>query len=511
MRTEPRPRSGPRGSRAEPLPRAPFGIADELSCYYDAPAEPCNVHLEVLVADRLDEAALRRAIRAALAEQPRALVRRARGGWWQRSYAWEVPGDPDIDPLSVTTWANEQDLGQRRMRFLAAAPSLDSSPPVRLLLAAGPGEDCLILNAHHAALDGISCLELLHGIARHYGTAADSAASHSAAGPGTEASAAEPGRPAVLAAAHPPARAALPARLSGPARLPLPPSLAPPSLVARSSVAPHLPPDSPFTVQAAPRPSGSLILRVLPRPAARIATEVTSGGDGYGFQLITWERVPRLPGTEPGPRVTVNDLLITALVVAIGRWNAAHGRSPGRIRITMPVNARAPGQAGAAGNLSRLTAVTAQPGRGGDVRPLAADVAAQTLAAKNNPGPQVDPLSRALAAAWCPAAVKHRLLRLALRTAGPLICDTSLVTNLGIVADPPRFGPAPVTGMWFSTSAHMPRGLSVGAITLAGRLHLCLRYRHALFSEPAAARFAVTYAAALSEITSQEVDSDRQH
>jgi hypothetical protein len=57
----------------------------------------------------------------------------------------------------------------------------------------------------------------------------------------------------------------------------------------------------------------------------------------------------------------------------------------------------------------------------------------------------------------------------------------------------------------------MPRGLSVGAITLGGKLHLCLRYRHALFSEPAAARFADAYAAALSDITSLGVESDRQH
>jgi len=464
---EPSPRATVRS--AEPLPRAPFGIADELSCYYDAPSEPCNVHLEVRVAVRLDEPALRLAIRAALAQQPRALVRRARVGWWQRSYAWEVPGDPDLDPLSVTTWADDQELAERRTRFLATAPPLDSSPPVRLLLAAGPGEDCLILNAHHAALDGISCLELLRGIARHYGATAGSVgpAASSSSSSASSASAAAFGSAAILA-----------------------------------------------SERAAAEPGGSpaRVRGLLPRPAARIAAEVTSGRDGYGFELIACERMPRMPDAGPGPRPTVNDLLIAALVVAIGRWNAAHGRPPGRIRITMPVNARAPGQAGEAGNLSRLTAVTAQPpGQGADVRPLAADVAAQTVAAKNRPGPQVDPLSRALAAARCPAAVKRRLLRLALRTVGPLICDTSLVTNLGIVADPPRFGPAPATSMWFSTSAHMPRGLSVGAITLAGRLHLCLRYRHALFSATAAARFAGCYAAALGEITSQEVDSDRQH
>jgi arabinofuranan 3-O-arabinosyltransferase len=451
--------------RPGPLPRTPFAVADELSCYYDAPAEPCNVHIEVRVPGHLNEHALRQATRAALAEQPRALVRRAKRGWWQRSYAWEVTAEPDVDPLSLVAWADEDNLAHQRMRFLSAAPPLDSSPPVRLLLASGPGEDCLILNAHHAALDGISCLELVRGIARHY--------SHSGA----------------------PATPAAPVPANG----------------ARPATGPR---------QRA-RAGGARAGGLLPRPAARIAAEARPAEAdqvGYGFRLITCERVPRLPHTGNEPHATVNDLLITALILAIGRWNASHGRSPGRIRITMPVNSREAGQAGAAGNLSRLTAITAQPPHASpssstrdDVRALVADVAAQTLATKAGSGPQVDPLSRALTAAWCPAAVKHRLLRLALRTAGPLICDTSLVTNLGIVADPLRFGPAAASHMWFSTSAHMPRGLSVGAITLGGRLHLCLRYRHALFSEPAAARFAETYSAALSDITSQGVEHDRQY
>ncbi len=456
-----------------PLPRAPFSIADELSCYYDTPAEPCNVHLEVRVPGHLESAALRRAINAALAEQPRALARRAPGGRWQRSYAWEVPGHPDLDPLNATTWADEHELAQQRMQFLAASPPLDSSPPVRLLLAAGPGEARLILNAHHAALDGISCLELLRGIARQYQGAVSSV---------------------------PPA-AAVPARGDDPP--------APPAALARPV------PGEPG------RPSRGWPPGMLPRSAARIAAEVTSAAiraparsdlPGYGFRLITREGVPRVPRTGQDPHVTVNDLLISALIVAIGRWNSAHGRATERIRITMPVNSRAPSQAGAAGNLSRLTAVSARPpDQDGDAWPLVADVAAQTLSARSRPGPQVGPLSWALAAAWCPTAVKRRLLRLALRTAGPLICDTSLVSNLGIVADPPRFGPAPATHMWFSTSAHMPRGLSVGAITLGGNLHLCLRYRHALFSEPAAARFTEIYAAALNDVTGRGGDSDRQY
>ncbi len=430
--------------------RTPFGIADELSCYYDTPAEPCNVHIEVRVPGHLEEPALRQAIRAALAAQPRALVRRAPGGRWQRRYAWEVPAHLDTDPLATAAWTDERDLAQRRMRFLAGSPPLDSSPPLRLLLAAGPGEDRVILNAHHAALDGISCLELLRAVAAHYPGSGDQGAGY-------------PGTP---------------------------------------------PPDSGSRPASARRPG------LLPMPATRIATDRRGGASragrgeqgtrsGYGFRLITFQHVPASPQAGREPHVTVNDLLIAALIVAIDRWNAAHGQPSSRIRITMPVNSRLRGEAGAAGNLSRLTAVTAQlPDHGYELQSVVADVAAQTRWAKHHPGPQVDPLIRALAAPWCPAAVKRRLLRLLLRTAGPLFCDTSLLSNLGVVTKPPRFGHVPASHLWFSTSAHMPRGLSVGAVTLGGRLNVCLRYRRALFSETAAARFTDELTAALSQITS---------
>jgi len=427
----------------------PFGVADELAWYYDAPGEPSNVHLEARVPGHLDAAALRTATEAALAAQPRARVRRAARGAWRLRQVWEVAARPDRDPVTATTWADEEELERERERFLAAAPSLDRSPPLRVLLAAGPGEDRVILNAHHSALDGLSCLELLRSIARHYpgGDGTDGS------GPGADAEPV-PGPTAVR---------------SGPPR-------------------------------PGPRPGGW-------RPAgvARIAADRPGDGgrdrSGSVYRLLP----PRpVPTARPG-RATVNDLLIAALIVAIGRWNADHGRPRGRIRITMPVDSRPPGSDGAAGNLSRLTSVTALAPAGrdpaGELSALIADVAGQTRSAKDHAGPQVDPVSRAWAGAWAPPAVKRRLLRLGLRTAGRLLCDTSLVSNLGVVADPPRFGSLAVSGLWFSTSAHMPRGVSAGAVTIGGRLHLCLRCRRALLGEAAAARFADGFGAALDDIT----------
>jgi NRPS condensation-like uncharacterized protein len=449
--------SGSAGGTAE-LTR--FAAVDELSCYYEGPGEPNNVHLEVRVPGRLDERVLRDAVRAMLAAEPGARARRAARRPWHRGYAWEYPAQTDTDPVSRATWADETELGLRRASFLASSPPVDSSPPFRLLLAAGPGQDCVILNAHHAAFDGMSCLHVLRSIGRHYSGTPDPAAARAAFG-----LAPPPGR---ASAAVTPSARALP-RAGGPAG------------------------------------TGS----TLSLPAARIAAchEALRPGrnePGYGYQLLALPRVPEMPSSGSGPHVTVNDLLITAMIMTIAQWNAAHGRSCRRVRITMPLSGRlADGESAVVGNLSQLAAVTARlPVPDGTDSELAAQVALQTRLAKSHAWPQADPLSRALLSARLPAGFKHRLLRAALRTLGPLVCDTTLISNLGSVADPPRFGSATPAQMWFSTPAHMPRGLSLGVVTVGGRMQLCFRYRRALFDEPAAARFTRAYIEGLAAVSS---------
>jgi NRPS condensation-like uncharacterized protein len=439
------------GRGPSPGSRRPFSVVDELNCYLDSPAEPNNVHLEVWLPGPLSPDGLRAAVAAALAGSPQVRARRAAGGWWRARYRWECPPEADVDPVSVVSWQDEAELDAARAGFLAATPPLGRAPLFRLLLARGPGWDALVLNAHHAAFDGRSCLRLLSLIAENY------------VGELPPAPAAEAGRIA-------PPRPAAPARPGPRTRRP-----------------------------ARKRPLAS---RLPLQRTARIASQHASGRlprprPGHGVSLLGWPDVPAAPQPGNGPGATVNDLLIAALIQAVAGWNTARRRPAGRVRITMPVDTRPSGQGDEIGNLARLCTVTVDPLAAAD---LTATVAGQTREAKNQLGPAVGPVPAAVASTRLPAPVKRWLLRLATRTVGRVGCDTSLLSNLGNVADPPRFGTLSPTRLWFSTSAHMPRGLSLGAATVDGRLQLCLRYRNALLDEAAACDFAAEYATALSAL-----------
>src|SRR5262249_53519046 len=225
---------------------------------------------------------------------------------------------------------------------------------------------------------------------------------------------------------------------------------------------------------------------------------------GYGTQLLAWD-ANAVTGSLRQAGASVNDLLIAALMMTISDWNQTRRAPCGAIRITMPVADRTQGgPTGRWANLSRLTTVTSRVGP--DTRPadLLGRVAVQTRQAKQNPGPQVDLASRALAGAPLPVAVKQVILRGALRVAGSLLCDTSLLSNLGVI-ETIAFAGTPATDVWFSTSAHMPRGLSLGAVTVGGGLRLAFRYRRALFSAADAAEFAARYAKVLDQFTGHEV------
>jgi NRPS condensation-like uncharacterized protein len=465
-RVDLRPR--PPGPR---LPQAlPFAVGDELNYYFSSPGEPNNVHLEAWLPGRLNPGRLRAAVTAVLADTPRAAARRRPSGTWRTRDAWEFAARPDRDPVTEFQWRTVAELDAARARFVSSVPGLDSSPAFQLLLAQGPGWDSLILNAHHALFDGRSSLLLLEQIAARYSALSGP--------PGTD-------------------RRDLTGTGTGPApvihigQLAPAPAAPGPAGAGRSGT-------GRFSTgrgqgrHAAPRLAG--------RRSARIARQHAAGhpatAPGYHLRLLDWPTVP-VGAQRPGqPRVTVNDLLIAVLAETVNRWNSARLARPAFIRISMPMDSRSPGQ-NEMGNLSRLATVTVDPRRTGT---LAETVAGQTRLAKAAPGPLVRPGQAAFTRTRLPVPVKRAVVRLALRWFGHLTCDTSLLSNLGI-CEPPAFGSLTPARLWFSGPAHMPRGLAVGAVSVGGRLQLCLRYRKALLDEAAGEAFAAEFAAALQAMS----------
>jgi NRPS condensation-like uncharacterized protein len=433
----------------------PLMPIEELDFYLDSVADPSLIQLELLAGGHLDVAVLRTALADVLAADPTTRRHLAATSRWRRRLCWEAgaPGHDD-DVLTVASWRSPGELAALRERVSAwPIPLRDRS--VRLVLAAGPERDVVILQTHHAAFDGISSLALLTAIGTAYRERTGGLASS--------------GPQAVRLLVTRPFGTVGPARTRGADWIPRTPT----RIAAR-----------------------------LPGAATRIAAHsVRPDRPGYGYVQRSLP-VPRPAREGSGPFPTVNDLLVAALIRTVDRWNAAHGRRSGRIRVSVPVSDRGQQNRWAdPGNQTRLIRVTAHSRERADPGRLLAHVAAQTRAAKKRPMARLDATSRLLATGWAPAAIKCSAVRLARRVAAPLCTDTALLSNLGAIPFPPCFCGGGTEPLWFSGPARMPQALGVGALTIAGQLHLCVHYRHALLDRNAAADFTALYCEALGELT----------
>jgi NRPS condensation-like uncharacterized protein len=198
---------------------------------------------------------------------------------------------------------------------------------------------------------------------------------------------------------------------------------------------------------------------------------------------------------------TTTDVLLAALHLAIGHWNRQHGAAPGRqIGALVVVDLRPSGwreekvgnfsvtarvsttRRQRAGFSSALQAITAQTARNKRTRTGIA-----LLAALDRSG---------LLALWA----KQSLVVLQPLTRNRLV-DTAVLAPLGPL-EPPSFGAdaGDTVEVWFSAPARGPLSLCIGTATVSGRLHLCFRYPHRLFSADAARRFADCYLAQIRSL-----------
>ena len=292
----------------------PLTPIEELDLYLESDADPSLIQLELLVGGHLDVAVLSAALTGVLAADPAARRHLAATSRWRRRLHWETgaPGHHD-GVLTVASWRSPGQLAALR-EWVTAWPIPLCDRTVRLVLAAGPEHDVVILQTHHAAFDGISSLALLTAIGAAYRERAGDLASS--------------GPQAVPPLATRPFGTAGPARTRGADSI-------------RSAL--------------------TRIAARLPGAATRIAARpARPARPGYGCVQRSLP-VPRPAREGSGPFPTVNDLLVAALIRTVGRWNTAHGWHSGRIRVSVPVSDRGHENGWAdAGNQTRPIRVSAR-------------------------------------------------------------------------------------------------------------------------------------------------------
>jgi NRPS condensation-like uncharacterized protein len=418
-------------------PSVPLNRLDELYLVLDDGEEPWNVHFEVHASGRLDADRLTGAIRAAAVRHPLARARLADWRYSDRGHRWEIADALVEVPLVIVECADEAALAAAREQLLARSPALDAAPPFTMLLAHGPAGDTLVLNLHHAVCDGIGAERLMLSILREYAGDDDPA-------------------PPLDPLAVRDVRA-----LAGAA------SLADRVVRARA-LAWHT-------------------ARQQWSPAARVA--VDGGGDrpGYGVELLGLSRSETAAVlARQTDEVTVNDVLLAALAVAVHRWNVGHEQTARRVALSMPVNLRPEEwRSEVVGNFVSYVSVSGSIAD--DLTCAVECISRQTREIKRDglAGLVVDLLA---GYSMLTIAAKRRLPDLIAFTSDVSV-DTASLSNLGTL---PRLGDD-VDAVWFSPPGRMPLGAALGAVTYDDRLQLALRYRHAQFGAAAARAFAQLY------------------
>jgi NRPS condensation-like uncharacterized protein len=348
------------------------------------------------------------------------------------------------DPLEVVDCHDDDALDAARARLQGMAVAVYERPPLHAYLARHATGDVLMLNLNHAAADAFAALRVLQRIARAY--AGD---------------------------AHP---ADAPLDLLAVRDLPVRPASTSASALARSYK------------KADER------LRDMMAPPAQLAGEQHDDRPGYGFHLVSLsaeETSDMLDATRPG---TSRNVLMAALHLAIGDWNLKHGVPGRRIGVLVPANLRPEEwEPDRVGNFSVTARISTSHRDRADATSALKAITAQTTRNKRT----------RTGIALIAALQRNGLLELWVKQSTVVLepaihnrlVDTAMVCNLGFVDEKPSFGPdaGDTLGLWLSIPSRSPLNLCIGAVTVAGRLHLTFRYPHGLFGPDAARRFAECY------------------
>lgn len=443
------PRSARAVSSSEHEVPAPMLLSavDEMILHLQDARSPWNVQIELAVDGRVNEGALHEAVLTAARRHPMARARLAPWRWTDRSYSWRFGEEADVCPVRLARCPDDAALEELRRQLYGERIALDTSPGLRVVLARCSTRDVVLLATNHVVADGVGALRLMQSIARAYRGVDD----------------------------------------------PLEPS---PLHRARDLEALLAPDDH---GELGPR-RWEVVRRVreaLDRPA-RLVGGGRAGPPGMGFvcRVVDLDDAPALEDRAAG--TSVNDVLLAALHLTAGRWNAVAGARTGRVSVMMPVNLRPPERFWeVVGNFASMVSISTHPQDRVDLSTAVPAVAAQTREIRR------ELRARGLfdlleVAAGARVGIKRTIARLLPVLGGERFIDTVVLSNLGRLAEPPSFDGDVPPELWFSPPCDRACSIGIGVLTVGRSLMLSVRHRLEVFDRSAAEEFT---AALVAELT----------
>lgn len=347
------------------------------------------------------------------------------------------------DFLRSEAFHDDERLDEAREDLLTAPVAMGQWPPLRAVLAHHPAGDLLLLNVNHAACDGFSAVRVVESIAAAYADAGFTV------------------EPLDFLAVN---------------DLPVRPASKPVS-----------------ALEAWYRIAVERARDALANPA-RLAPEHPDGQDGYGYHFARFSVADTRRVANVHRQGTARNVMLAALHLAIGEWNLEHGTPGRRIGVLVPADLRPESWPHhVIGNFSVTQRVsTSRRHRSGARAALKAITGQKTRNKRYRTG--VALLAALERNGLLPLWAKQSLVVLQPLTRNKDV-DTAMLANVGWLADAPSFGAdaGETTAMWCSLPARTAHSLCIGAVVVAGRLHLTFRYPHRLFDAGAAQRFADSY------------------
>jgi NRPS condensation-like uncharacterized protein len=424
----------------------PFTALEEAVFHIERKHGPWNIQMEV-TADSIDAERVGEAAVEACNAHPLARARRREYDGLDTDLVWEIPDEVGAVPVEETSVSRGDELDEVRTRFYSRGFDLTDGVPHRLSVVHGE-EDRLLVCSSHVPCDGVGALRFVRSVCRAY------RGENVGGSVGFERS-----------------REALE-------------EVRPSSVTNRlrkvGNAATHLG----NTVDA----------------SDGVVGEGGTDREGWGFVHRSLDGLTdRIVGGRPDG-VSVNDVFLTALHLAVEDWNKGRGRPPEKVSTMMPVNLRPDGWFyDAVGMYALFESVET---RGTDRRRTASathKVANQTRYIKEKDEAVSFLESLRLIPPETPVGVRGQIAEF-LRGPGSRLVDSTVLSNLGRVPEPASSLGDGEGEVWFSPPTLSMIPVGVGVVTSDGTARAVLRHLLTHLGRDSAEEFADLYVEKLGEV-----------